>query len=247
MGLKSVTGIVTGVPQGNTKGITKGVTQGGGAENQADTERYLGYNKEGLKYGGVFGANVLTGMWAQMDAIRGAGNAREQGFDEALGVYAPATDLLKDYISFGKEQLGSLRDLLKDPSSIRTQPGYEFGLQEGLRGLQQQYAAQGKYFSGEAMRDTSKWASDYGTKNYWNTIKSLQDLVGIGYKASTDTAEQKLNLADLYAGKGQAYARRYEDTSKYIAGHEQAGRENFNSWFGGGGGFIKGMGGGMGG
>lgn len=100
-----------------------------------------------------------------------------------------------------------LNDVTPGPESVMNEPGYQFGMREGMRGIENSAAARGMGLSGAALRAASRFNSDYaGTRyndafnrsqaafgNRWNRLASL---AGIGQTANQQTASAGQNFAN---------------------------------------------------
>lgn len=121
----------------------------------------------GLAMGGV--ANIVTGVMAAGESRRGAAEARAS---------------LDPFRTAGLDAIGRYQDLLRDPSSIRETPGYQFRLEEGLEGVMRKGSAVGKLFSGEAGKALTTFGQEYATAEYDKALQREQGLMGIGLQAA---------------------------------------------------------------
>lgn len=185
---------------------------------------------------GELGHPLLQGG-RQMRTIANAAAERNRSFDEAAAAYAPVREEYRPYMDVGKKAASTVMQLFGDPSSIKGLPGYQFRYEEGQRAVETGAAAKGKLFSGQTLRELVTYGQEYATaeldKAFDRGFKGIQ----MGMVATQGYDAASLNMADIYAGRGQARARQYEDESRYLAGFEQGGREMFGSWFGGSGPF----------
>jgi len=94
---------------------------------------------------------------------------------------------------------------------VANDPGYQFGLREGQRGLDNSAAARGGYYSGAQLKAASRYNSDYaGTKfndayNRWNNDQTnlfnrYSGVAGSGQQAATQVGQQGQQMA---ANNGQ--------------------------------------------
>lgn len=179
--------------------------------------------------------NLALGTTMQSKAMKGAADARDLGFRNAVNTYKEVPGEYKPYMDFGKEQLSAVQQLFGDPSSIKGLPGYQFRYEQGQQAVETGAASKGKLFSGQTLEELVRYGQGFASEEYDKEVSRRMAGVNVGMQATQGYDAANLNLADIYAGQGQAAARYYEDKSKYIAGHEQAGREMFSSWFGGNG------------
>jgi hypothetical protein len=91
-------------------------------------------------------------------------------------------------------------------ADLENEPGYQFGLQQGQRALDNRLAAAGSYFSGAALKGASRFNQDYaGTKygeafnrdaaNKTRKYNFLTGAVGTGQSAAAGTAQAGANMA----------------------------------------------------
>lgn len=99
-------------------------------------------------------------------------------------------------------------DPTPDAASVMAEPGYQFGMQQGMRGIENSAAARGMGLSGAALKAASRFNSDYaGTRyndafnrsqtafgNRWNR---LANLAGIGQTANQQTQQAGQNYANM--------------------------------------------------
>jgi hypothetical protein len=86
---------------------------------------------------------------------------------------------------------------------FRNTPGYQFGLNEGVRTLDSSAAAAGGLFSGKAAKALTKFGQDYADQQgYRPYMNSLASLAGIGQTATNQNASLGQSAA---GGIGNAY------------------------------------------
>lgn len=103
-------------------------------------------------------------------------------------------------------------------------PGYDFRLQQGQRGLEASAAARGGVLSGAALKGMDRYNQDYASGEYqnaynrWNNDRTqrfnrLSALAGIGQTATRDVTQQGAqvasNVAQNQVGAGNAQASSY--------------------------------------
>lgn len=74
-----------------------------------------------------------------------------------------------DYLAAGKKALGTLaaeNDVALDTSKIQMDPGYQFGLSEGQKGIDRQTAAAGGRISGAALKAAAQYNTNYANTGY---------------------------------------------------------------------------------
>lgn len=129
-----------------------------------------------------------TGLQSAIDAEM----ARNSGIDSSAGDYG---SLMRDFTG----------------TDLQNEPGYQFGLAEGQKGLDRRAAAGGGYFSGAALKAANRFGQDYaGTKfdaafnrdtaNKTNKFNRLTSLTGGGQTAANQTQAAGTNYANTVGG-----------------------------------------------
>lgn len=99
---------------------------------------------------------------------------------------------------------------------VTQEPGYQFGLQQGQKALENQLAARGMRDSGAGLKAGIRFADDYATTKYNDAfnreqanrqvqINPLQSLAGLGQTGATTMAQAGANYANQ-AGANARYA-----------------------------------------
>lgn len=117
-------------------------------------------------------------------------------------------------------EFGSLMDDFTGEDLVN-EPGYQFGLNEGQRTVDQSAAARGSLFSGKTLRDLVQFGQDYGGTKYGEAFNRdaanknrkfsmLSSLSGGGASAASDLGQAGMtsasNIAGLLTGAGNAQA-----------------------------------------
>jgi hypothetical protein len=110
----------------------------------------------------------------------------------------------------GENALGSLTSF-QNPSinsaDVLNEPGYQFGLSQGLGNIQNTAAAKGSLYSGNALKALTQYGNDYATTKYndaWNRMQSdatsrwnrLASLAGLGQTANNAIQNAGQNYAN---------------------------------------------------
>lgn len=179
----------------------------------------------------VAGAVVVGGA-ISANAAGDAADAQVGAASDATAEQRRQFDLLRadqqPYRDIGNNALAKLTELLNNggltsrfAGKVDQEPGYQFGMSEGLKGVGQSAAARGMGLSGEALKASSRYATDYATTKYndafnrWNVENNgiynrLAGISGIG-----QTATNQVGAA------GQAFGNAYADNT-IGAGNAQA-------------------------
>lgn len=127
--------------------------------------------------GGVLGTGLTAGQLATGIGAAGQVVGAVQGLNAAADLKSAgaSADAFQPYRAGYAKMLS---DLMADPSSVTKLPGYEFGLQESNRVLEQNLAKQGLTGSGTAAKALTWNASDYAGKQYQQYVQTLAGLGG---------------------------------------------------------------------
>lgn len=200
----------------------------------------------GATPGTTFGIpnNLLgTGIAAGSQLLGGVlqNNANKDALDAQMRAAAESNALLKymydtqrsdqaPWMEAGKAALGNLTNLLNsgeltskfagkfDPAAVQMDPGYQFGLDQGQKAIQNSAAARGMGLSGAALKDAARFGNDYATTKYddaykrsygryqddfnrfyaekSNTLNPLFQLSGLGQNATNQVQQAGTNYAN---------------------------------------------------
>lgn len=169
------------------------------------------------------GATVGSAIIGSKSASKAAKQQRK-GTEAGVAELARQFDLQREdgepYREKGAWALGVLGDELDEMpthAEVMSDPGYQFGLREGERALARRRAAGGGRVSGAALREATRYATDYATTGYGATYQRSQDrmnrlasLAGLGQTATNASAAAGANagngIARLYGDQGDASA-----------------------------------------
>ena len=140
-----------------------------------------GYAKTGAQLiGGI-------GQLGQAGALLGGGQTKP-------GVADP-------YAQYRSQAAGQLQNLLADPNTITSTPGYQFNLQQGLQAQQAQQAAQGRLVSGGGLLQAQQFGQQYATSSLQQQQNLLATLSGANQSpAGAAQAQQGINFGQAGAG-----------------------------------------------
>ena len=141
-----------------------------------------GYAKTGAQLiGGI-------GQLGQAGALLGGGGQTKPGVADPYAAYRP-------------QAAAQLQNLLSDPSTITSTPGYQFNLQQGLQAQQAQQAAQGRLVSGGALLQANQFGQQYATSSLQQQQTLLAQLSGATQSpAGAAQAQQGINFGQVGAG-----------------------------------------------
>ena len=141
-----------------------------------------GYAKTGAQLiGGI-------GQLGQAASLLGGGGQTKPGVADPYAAYRP-------------QAAAQLQNLLSDPSTITSTPGYQFNLQQGLQAQQAQQAAQGRLVSGGALLQAQQFGQQYATSSLQQQQNLLATLSGANQApAGAAQAQQGINFGQVGAG-----------------------------------------------
>lgn len=116
----------------------------------------------------------------------------------------------------GLSDYGSLMQKFNG-AQLEQEPGYQFGLQQGQRGLDSSAAAHGGYYSGAQLKAASRYNNDYASTKYGdaynrfnndqtNTFNRLSGIAGSGQQANSQIGQFGASMAQNNAGIMNNYA-----------------------------------------
>lgn len=175
----------------------------------------------------VVGSAVVGGAVASNSSSKAAKaqtNAANQANDTAMAQY---NQTRADNAPFREAGLAALNKLSAAPafsfdgSNVATDPGYQFGLQQGQAGLTNSAAARGGLLSGAALKAASQYNTDYATTKFndaynralttSNTNNNrLASIAGVGQVATNaignagQAMSQQVSSNQLAAGNARA-------------------------------------------
>jgi hypothetical protein len=159
-------------------------------------------------------AAILGGSLIGASATSSAAKKAQKSTDAALAEQARQYDLSREdqapYREAGYdalERLGQFTDPSMSHQDVMNEPGYQFGLQQGLSNIQNTAAARGGLYSGNALKALTQYGNDYATTKYgdaWNRMQSdagnrwgrMAALAGIGQTATNQTQQAGQNFAN---------------------------------------------------
>lgn len=166
----------------------------------------------------------LIGASMQADATESAADAQRQATEAGINEQRRQFDLTRqDYQPYRDVGYSSLSQLQRDinapttAADVMSDPGYQFGLQQGQQALDRKAAAMGGRVSGAALKAATRFGTDYASTGYGAAYQRRQDrlnrlaaLAGIGQTATGASAAaggQATNaITDLLSGQGNANA-----------------------------------------
>jgi hypothetical protein len=157
---------------------------------------------------------ALLGSQANKSAAQTQANAAAEATAAQERMYNQTRADQEPFRLAGVEAVNKLKPLLDyqkfGMDQFTADPGYQFRLSEGLKGLDRQAAARGGLISGAALKAAGRYGQDYASNEYTNAfnryqternaqLNPLQSMAGMG-----QTTAQQLGNAAQNFGNAQA-------------------------------------------
>ena len=172
---------------GNVSGITNAASSIGSAATGAGGA--TASNLAGLLGTAKTGAQLIGGLGQIAGAAKMFGGGQTKP-----GVADP-------YAAYRPQAASQLQNLLSDPSTITSTPGYQFNLQQYMQQLQAKQASQGSLVGGGALLQAGQMGQQYATSSLQQQQQLLAQLSGATQApAGAATAQQGINFGQMGAG-----------------------------------------------
>jgi hypothetical protein len=93
--------------------------------------------------------------------------------------------------------LPQISALMKDPNSITSDPGYQFGLKQGQSQIDNQAAARGGYYSGAQLKASQRYGQDYAGTKLTDSLNRLMGVAGLGQVGATANQSNNTNYSQM--------------------------------------------------
>lgn len=143
-------------------------------------------------------AQTLAGLYTTNRAT----DAAQQGAADQNALIREAMAKNQPLIDTRNNALVQINGLMADPSSITKDPGYQFGLNQGQRQIDNQAAARGGYYSGQQLKASQQFGQDYAGTKLDQTYNRLLGAAGLGQQGGTANTNLSLNLGQNAATQG---------------------------------------------
>lgn len=153
-----------------------------------------------------------------LDAGKGGGRGMGRLFDNATG------NQIDDGSGADVPDLGDF-----DKYSFKTDPGYQFRMDEGMKALERGAAARGGLLSGGFARKALRYSQDYASNEYMNVFNRIATIAGFGQVSTANstgaimgsaanTGNAMMAAGDArasgYIGQGNAWANAINEISQ---------------------------------
>jgi hypothetical protein len=185
---------------------------------------------------------------AQSDAVDSANANQRSMYDQTRADQAPYRALASDVALPGIKSFLANNNSPITAQEVMSDPGYQFGLDQGTRTLQNSAAARGGLYSGATLKALNRYGNDYATTKFGDTFNRintdrtnqfnrLATAAGIGQTANNQVAlagqNYTNNVGSNIIGAGNAQAASALGTANAwtnaINGVSSYG--NQNNWF----------------
>lgn len=204
---------ITAPTLGQTAGIGAGLgmtgAAGGAGGAAAGGSFWGGLAKAAIGPALSAGTQLIAGNQAakaQQAATTQANNLQRYVYDTTRADNMPA-------LQARNSALEQMQSLLKDPSSLTSQPGYRFGMDEGTRALNNGAAARGMTYSGAQGKALQRFGQDYAGTKLDGAFSRLSALASSGQTGAGTIANAGQNYGNTVGNnltaQGDANAARY--------------------------------------
>ena len=118
----------------------------------------------------------------------------------------------------------------REKYNMETSPGYQFRLEEGMKGLERSQA--GRRLSGRAAKEAMRYGQGYASEEFGNQFSRLATLAGYGQAGvQTSAASNPANaISNIYSQQGQTQAQAAMAGGQAINQAVQGGLQNYMTW-----------------
>lgn len=164
-------------------------------------------NLGGNLLGGVLGSNAAgKASDAQIRAAQESNALLKYMYDQTRSDNMPALEARN-------AGLGGYQNLLKNPGSITSDPGYQFGLNQGTEAIQRNAGIGQGVYSGATLKALDRYGQDYGGSKFDTALNRYGNLAGMGQVGAGTVANAGMNYgnnaANNITGAGNAAASGY--------------------------------------
>jgi len=149
----------------------------------------------------------------------------EAQIDFSKWLWGEQQELAQPFVDVGVEALPELKEEIARPftaEDMKADPGYQFRLEEGMKGVEQAGAARGMQLSGRTLKGIGRYAQDYASgefqKAYSRRQQGISNLMNLAYMGQSAAAGQSAsggamgaNVLSAMQQSGQAQAQMYSD------------------------------------
>jgi hypothetical protein len=184
-GLAGVGGGAAATPTITTTmgGPTAGQTAGGGLMSGMTTSDWARLAQTGVG---------LYGQYKAADAMKDANSQQNALIREMWQANRQDNQPL---LNLRNSVLPQIQGLISNPSSITSDPGYQFGLKQGQTQIDNSAAARGGYYSGQQMKASQQYGQDYAGSKLTDSLNRLMGVAGLGQVGATQNQSNNQSYA----------------------------------------------------
>lgn len=168
------------------------------------------------------GISTIGGLYAQNQAVKAQQEAAAQSNALLKSMYDQTRADNLPALQARNNGLTGYQNLLQNPSSITSDPGYQFGFNQGQAAYDNSGAARGMRLSGAQAKALTRYGQDYAGTKYDNALNRYGNLAGLGQVGSGTIANSGMNYGNQAAnnitGAGNSAAAGYIGGANTIAG-----------------------------
>lgn len=198
---------------------------------QGNTQNALASLQEGKGYATDYGAaaqNALSGLYGNWDQAYSQGSsALNNALAEWDSKYNQVRSDEAGYMALGQQGLAGYSGLLKDPSSVSSDPGYQFQLGQGVQALDRSAASKGLVLSGAQQKAVDQYGQDFASTYLDKILARYSNAINVGQTATTQVNNAGMTTA---AGKGNAYNALAQLATATAAGKSNIGQASANAY-----------------
>lgn len=143
---------------------------------------------------GVTIGGALLGAYSSKKAANTQATAADQAVAESKRQYDTTRSDLLPWMNAGQNALGQLQN---PQANFQASPGYAFTKQQGMEGIQNQFAARGGAQSGNALKALADFNSNLASGQYNNWWNQQAGLAGVGQTATSQLGALGANAANF--------------------------------------------------
>jgi hypothetical protein len=173
------------------------------------------FGLSGTAIAGIAGAvGTVAGAGIGADSAS-AGNyqqrlAAERDRADQERIYQQQREDSKPYREAGVRELGSIEELLKNyrpttAANVMSDPGYQFGMEQGRNALEGSASARGGLYSGATLKALNRFGNDYATTKFGDAFNRNETQTNNAFNRSAAVA----GIGQTANGQAQAAGQNY--------------------------------------
>lgn len=185
---------------------------------------------------GFIGQMISSKVTGADKAPKEAARIQAQAADRATEEERRQFDITRQdqmpWLEAGRAALGRLQD----PNAFQADPGYQWQRNEGMRGIENSFAARGGAASGNALRALSEFNQGLADQSYGNWWNRQAGLAGVGQASAQNLgvlgAQSVGRIGNYLQQAADSRASGVVNSAANRLQGIQNGMNNANQWFG---------------